>query len=117
MISNLILNFILIKSFGITGAVASTVLSYFVLVILLFLASKSIGNIKWPVKKFLHSSIIVIILILCSKSIGELNLHYNLLIDALILILFPIVSILTKLIGKKELQGLKNILKTIFNKL
>ena len=36
IISNVLLNYILIKYFGIQGAVASTILSYLILVILLF---------------------------------------------------------------------------------
>jgi O-antigen/teichoic acid export membrane protein len=117
IISNIVLNYILIKNFGIQGAVASTILSYLILVVLLFFNSKSVNKIKWPIKKIFHGAFIALFLIITFESIKKINLDYEIIIKVLILILFPIISILTKLIGNKEINGLRFLWDTIFKKL
>jgi len=107
--SNIILNYILIKYFGIRGAVASTILSYLILVVLLLITSNSINEIRWPIKKILHGAFIAALLIIVFESIKDFTLNYEIIIKFILLVLFPIISIATKLIGYKEINGLRSI--------
>ena len=108
--SNIFLNYILIKQFGIRGAVASTILSYLILVGLLLITSKSINVIKWPIKKILHGAFIAALVIIIFESIKDFSLNYNIIIiKFILLLLFPIISITTNLIGHKEINGLRSI--------
>jgi len=108
--SNIFLNYILIKHFGIRGAVASTILSYLILVGLLLITSKSINVIKWPIKKILHGAFIAALVIIIFESIKDFSLNYNIIIiKFILLLLFPIISITTNLIGHKEINGLRSI--------
>lgn len=111
IISNIILNYILIKHFGIRGAVASTILSYLILVGLLLITSKSINVIKWPIKKIFHGIFIATLLIIIFESIKDFSLTNNniIIIKFILLLLFPIISISTNLIGQKEINGLRSI--------
>jgi len=104
---NLFLNFILIKYFGVIGAVSSTILSYMMLISLLFSYSRSINNIKWPIKKIMHGAVLIIIIISIFKLIKDYNQEYEIIIKFVLLLLFPMISIFTKLIGNKEINGLR----------
>ena len=108
IISNIILNYMLIKHFGIRGAAASTILSYLILVGLLLITTKSINVIKWPIKKILHGVFIAALLIIIFESIKDFSLNY-IIIKFILLLLFPIISISTNLIGHKEINGLRSI--------
>ena len=46
--ANLFLNFFLIKEYGVLGAVSSTIISYIILIFLLFIYSRGLNNIIWP---------------------------------------------------------------------
>jgi len=117
IISNILLNYILIKYFGLQGAVASTILSYSILVILLFFSSKRVSKIKWPIKKIIHGASIASFLIITFDIIKKIDLDYEIAIKVFLLILFPIISVLTNLIGNKELNGLRSLWNSIVKKI
>jgi O-antigen/teichoic acid export membrane protein len=117
IISNILLNYILIKHFGIQGAVASTILSYSILIILLFFSSKRVIKIKWPIKKIIHGASIASFLIIVFDIIKKIDLDYEIAIKVFLLILFPIISVLTNLIGNKELNGLRSLWGSIVKKI
>ena len=116
IISNILLNYILIKYFGLQGAVASTILSYSILVILLFFSSKRVSKIKWPIKKIIHGAFIASFLIITFDIIKKIDLDYEIIIKVFLLILFPIISFLTNLIGNRELNGLRSLWNSFFKK-
>ena len=116
IISNLMLNFILIKHFSIKGAVVSTNLSYLILVILLFYSSKRVGKITLPIKRIIHGACIASFLIIIFYTTKKIDLGYEITIKFFLLTLFPIISILTNLIGSKELNGLRSLWNSFFKK-
>ncbi len=116
IISNLLLNYILIKNFSIQGAVASTILSYLILVILLFFSSKRVSKIKWPIKRIIHGASIAFFLIITFYILKKNDLDYEIIIKVFLLILFPIISFLTNLIGNRELNGLRSLWNSFFKK-
>ncbi|MBE76556.1 MAG: hypothetical protein CMG41_02325 [Candidatus Marinimicrobia bacterium] len=107
IIFNIILNYFLIRQFGVIGAVASTILSYLILILLLLITSKSINQFSWPIKKILHGFCIAALLITVYLGIKDLTKEYDIFIKFILLLMFPITSIFTRLIGKKEINGLK----------
>ena len=117
IISNILLNYILIKHFGLQGAVASTILSYSILIILLFFSSKRVIKIKWPIKKIIHGASIASFLIIVFDIIKKIDLDYEIAIKVFLLILFPIISVLTNLIGNKEFNGLRSLWGSIVKKI
>ena len=114
--SNILLNYYLIQYYGIQGAVASTILSYSILVILLFYSSKTVSKIKWPIKRIIHGFSIASLLIITFYIIKEINLDYESTIKIFLLASFPIISLMTNLIGKKELNGLRSLLNSFTKK-
>ena len=113
---NLFLNFILIKHFGVIGAVSSTILSYTMLIFLLYSYSRIVNNIKWPIKKIMHGAVITIIIIGIFKVIKDYNLENEIIIKFVLLMLFPMISVFTKLISNKEINGLRYLWNTMVKK-
>ena len=114
--SNILLNYYLIQYYGIQGAVASTILSYSILVILLYYSSKTVSKIKWPIKRIIHGFSIASLLIITFYIIKEINLDYESTIKIFLLASFPISILMTNLIGKKELNGLRSLLNSFTKK-
>ena len=116
IIFNIILNYFLIKNFGVEGAVLSTILSNVILIILLLNSSKSINRFNWPIMKIIHGAIISGLLIIIFENIREITIDYSFLIKCLLLTAFPILSIFTNLIGQKEMNGVRYLWSSIFKK-
>ena len=114
---NIISNYFLIRDFGVEGAVASTILSYIILILLLLASSKNINQFDWPIKRIWHGALIVLLLIIVFQNIEHLIKDYEIIIKCIFLFMFPIISIITKLIGRKEINGLRFIWESIFRKI
>ena len=107
IITNIILNYFLIKIFYVIGAIISTILSFSLLVCLMFFVSKDLINVNWPVKKIFHGLILtMILLIFFHVSVMYIN-DYKIYIKLILLCFFIAISLATNLIGQKELNGLK----------
>ena len=96
---NIISNYFLIRDFGVEGAVASTILSYIILILLLLASSKNINQFNWPIKRIWHGALIALLLIIVFQNIEHLIKDYEIIIKCIFLFMFPIISIITKLIG------------------
>jgi len=114
---NIISNYFLIRDFGVEGAVASTILSYIILILLLLASSKNINQFNWPIKRIWHGALIALLLIIVFQNIEHLIKDYEIIIKCIFLFMFPIISIITKLIGRKEINGLRFIWESIFRKI
>ena len=87
------------------------------LIFLLYSYSRSVNNIKWPIKKIMHGAVLTIIIIGIFKVIKDYNLEYEIVIKFFLLMLFPIISVFTKLIGNKEINGLRYLWNTMVKKI
>ena len=116
IISNVILNYFLIKNYGVEGAVLSTVLSNLILIMLMLNSTKSVNQFSWPMKKIGHGAIIACSIIIVFKAMQGSILGYSFLIKCLLLTMFPLLSVITKLIGEKEINGIKYIWYSVFRK-
>ena len=116
IIFNIILNYFLIKNYGVEGAVLSTILSNVILIILLLNASSSINQFSWPIMKIIHGAIISGILIITFENIRGITIDYSFLTKCLLLIAFPILSVFTNLIGEKEMNGVRYLWSSILKK-
>ena len=99
IITNIVLNYFLIKNYGVEGAVLSTILSNFILILLLLNFTKSVNQFSWPMKKIVHGAIIASLIIIIFKTIQEFAIDYIFVVKCLLLIMFPILSIFTNLGG------------------
>ena len=111
------LNWILIKYYAIPGAIAATIFSYLILVILLYRNGKKITKIEWPINKIVISSFIAILLIVMVSYVTGYYPNYSFYIKCLGFIFYIIVSVFMKLIGKKEINGFRSLWNSIFKEI
>ena len=116
MLFSVVLNWLLIENYGIFGAVIATIVSYLFLVTLLYINGKKITNIDWPISKIIYCAIIAIFLIIIVNYIIKFSPNYSIYYKCVGIILYPIISILTNLIGDKEIKGIKSICNLLVNK-
>ena len=74
------------------------------------------SKIKWPIKRIIHGACIALFVIIIFHSIKKIDLGYEIIIKLFLLALFPIISLLTNLIGSKELDGLRSLWNSFFKK-
>ena len=117
IITNVVLNYFLIKNYGVEGAVLSAILSNLILILLLLNFTKSVNQFSWPMKKIVHGAIIAFLIIIIFKTIQEFAIDYIFVVKCFLLIMFPILSLFTKLIGEKEINGVKYIWHFILRKI
>jgi len=116
IISNIFLNYFLIKNFYVIGAISSTILSFSLLVYLMYFISKDLIDINWPVKKIFRSLILTMILLVIFHVSVIYITDYKIYIKATILSFFIIIALVTNLIGRKELNGLKYLWNSLIGK-
>jgi len=116
IITNVCLNYFFIKNYGVEGAVLSTILSNLILILLLLNFTKSVNQFSWPMKKIVHGAIIASLIIIIFKTIQEFAIDYIFVVKCLLLIMFPILSIFTNLIGEKEMNGVRYLWSSILKK-
>ena len=117
IITNVCLNYFFIKNYGVEGAVLSTILSNLILILLLLNFTKSVNQFSWPMKKIVHGAIIACFIIILFKTFQEFAIDYTFVVKWILLMMFPILSLFTKLIGEKEINGVKYLWHFIFRKL
>ena len=113
---NLVFNWVFISTFGTIGAAISTILSFVILTVAVYFLSQQEVKIHWKWKRILiccfFSGFIFLI-------VQELKLSYklsSLIINIAGLVLFPIVLYFFKVIGSKELKGIKHLFTSILTK-
>ncbi|MFH1852175.1 MAG: oligosaccharide flippase family protein [Candidatus Neomarinimicrobiota bacterium] len=113
---NLILNYTLIKYFGVIGAAWSTTISYLVLVLLIFRESQSIMYIDWGFNRLgiLFCALLCTILVVLYFQTQFIDI--NIFIGFIGITIFITSLKLTKIIGDREISGIKQIFKQVFKK-
>ena len=109
IILNLMLNYVLIKYYGVFGAAWATLISYLILVILIYTASQKLADINWGWSRLIKLGFV---LTLCYAVVAVIKFYsqsYDLFISLGGLILFFILLRLTKTIGVREISGLKSL--------
>jgi O-antigen/teichoic acid export membrane protein len=110
---SLILNYFLISSFGIWGAIWSTVTSLSLQSLLFYYFSNKHYTIPFEFKRILVSLLLAGIFYLFSTQIGFEFIVINLSLKIVLICLFPVVLILLKIIKWHEVLGMINIFRQI----
>ena len=109
----LLLNFYFIKHFGIKGAALATLLSYIILSASLYLISIKINPMNWNWSRITKLYIVTIIILLSVKfGAAFWNIHYQIL-GIIGLVFFPILLRVFKIIGIREMNGLKELISLL----
>jgi len=114
---NIILNYFMIKSWGLWGAAIATLMSYSYFVSVIYFVSEKQIQFHWDWKRitklFGWTGILAIPLLLVGMQITPVSV----LIKVIILILFPISARYLGLLNIKELNGLKILWNVLRNKI
>jgi len=87
------------------------------LILLLLNFTKSVNQFSWPMKKIVHGAIIAFLIIIIFKTVQEFAIDYIFVVKCFLLIMFLILSLFTKLIGEKEINGVKYLWHFILRKI
>ena len=117
IIINLLLNNWLIGSFGIWGAVVTTLLSYIVLSVTILMASQTIIKVNWGWPKISGVMLCMVIFILIHEYIISSNFLPNWTLKSIIFIGYILALRLTGLISQKEIRGLIDLMDKIMYRL
>lgn len=113
MIVNLILNYLLIRNFGVMGAAWSTVVSYLALTVMVYAVSQSLVPIDWRWKRLASLLIIMLATFLAAFLLQSRLSSWANLWAILGTCAFPVVLWILGIIGRRELQGIKSLMKLI----
>jgi len=109
---NLILNFILIKNFGMTGAAIATLLSFAILFILTFIVSQKIYPIRYEYQRLMILIVSSLIIFGFSKIAIPSDIIVSSICKFLIIILFPYILFKLKFFYPSEIVKLKQVIKS-----
>ncbi|MFQ6079131.1 MAG: oligosaccharide flippase family protein [Thermodesulfobacteriota bacterium] len=107
---NLILNFFLIRYFGVPGAAWSTVISYVVLTSLVYLSSQSLVAIDWKWSRLRGLVIIMFAVYGLTLALQSWLESWLGLWAVLGIVSFPVLLWVAGIIGPRELKGFKSVL-------
>jgi len=113
VLANIILNYFLIKFYGTWGAAWSTLFSYIILVVLVFIASNKLIKIKWDTKRLIKVTIITFLFLLVNNFINDYFPFSQLLISILAFIVYIYLLFAFRIIDKREINGMKLIIKKL----
>jgi len=111
VVVNFGLNFLLIPKYGIWGAGITTLISAFLITILMYRYSQKKYFVRYQIDKFLIGLIFGTGLYLVSTQLNEFSLNSRILLKFVILILFPIFLLIIKFFDKSEIQKIKFLFK------
>ncbi|NOZ74875.1 MAG: oligosaccharide flippase family protein [FCB group bacterium] len=117
IITNLILNYFLIRSFGIAGAAWSTLISYSVLSFLVYLTSRKLVAIDWGFLRLIKLTVVTFIIYGVVIFLKELFPQQQIIISFTGLVLFIIVLFVTRILGTKEIKGIKALVIQLKNRI
>lgn len=110
---NLILNYLLIKNFGVMGAAWSTLLSYFAITFFVYRVSQKIVYINWSWKRIVKLSVILfIIFVLVIHLQGQFE-TWALLFGFTGILIFILLLWISKTITQREINGIKSLLNSL----
>ncbi len=109
---SLLLNFVLIRLYGVTGAAWASLSSYALLVILIYAASQRVARIDWDLMRLLKLAVVI------ALSFGGVTYMHNefskqaWLWSIVGLIGYIVLLKLTRVVGKRELSGILYLFKS-----
>ena len=110
---NLVFNWFFISKFGTIGAAVSTILSFVILTWAVYFLSQQEVKIHWRWNRIFICCFFTGIIFFIAQEL-KLNYEVNVFIINLTgLVLFPIILWIFKVIGPKELNGMKHLIKSI----
>ncbi len=107
ILSNLVLNYFLIKHYGINGAAWSTLISYLILCTVVYLLSRHLANIEWCFKRIFKVIFLVVLIFYSTFSLKELYPAYTIVLSFLGILLFVTLLFILGIVKDKEIKGLK----------
>ncbi|MCF7911172.1 MAG: oligosaccharide flippase family protein [Candidatus Cloacimonetes bacterium] len=110
-ILNILLNFLIIPSLGSLGAALTTAVSQGVAVIVCLMINKKYGYSNYEVVKYLKAFLIGIGLLYAWLLIPEMNVFLSILVDLVILLLYPVILAVIGFFEDTELQRIRQSLK------
>lgn len=111
--SNLVLNYFLIKYFSITGAAWSTLISYFILCVVVYLISRGLADFDWNFKRIFKVIFLAVLIFYSIFSLKELFPAYAILLSLLGIIIFVSALFILGIIKDKEIKGIKSLITQI----
>ncbi len=111
IVTNLVLNYFLIRQYGILGAAWATLLSYFVLSVYIYFISYRIEQFNWRLVRVAVVVAVTIIIYFSANYFNELYNAINLVISLLSIVVFVIFLKISGILGHREINGLKSIIK------
>lgn len=114
---NLLLNFLLIPSWGMMGAAASTLASYFVLSVLVYFASQRLYPFKYEWDRLLKLSLFFILCFGASFLIPPTSIWITIGIKLILLLIFPMALFAVRFFTPAELSRGKELVTMGFKKL
>jgi O-antigen/teichoic acid export membrane protein len=108
---NILMNYILIPVYGVTGAAWSSVISTAFLLVFAFFVSQKVYHIKYEYIRILLIFITTFILFAANHLLGKLEIHliYSLLIKVLLLSSYLVLLLLMGFFRISEIENLKDI--------
>lgn len=115
IMSNLLLNFFLIRAYGVMGAAWSTLFSYTLLTGLVYQTSQRVINIDWGWNRLIGLFILIFVSLGVVVWFRQIWTEIDILIGLAGLGLFTILLLVTGIVGRREINGLMSILADIRN--
>ncbi|NQU85512.1 MAG: polysaccharide biosynthesis protein [Mariniphaga sp.] len=117
IIFNLISNYLLIKYFNIAGAAWATLISYAFLVIMIYFVSQKASPLNWGWNRMIKLTMITIFcFILVNTLVFFIDSIPKIILTIFGLSLFILLGFCTRIVGRREIKGIKEIAKHLFNR-
>ena len=110
ILSNLVLNYLLIKYFGTIGAAWATTISYLWLVILIYRASQKTVYVDWGWKRLMKLLGITLALLGFVTFMQTSFPSQRIIVAIFGLIAFIVATFITKTVGSREMDGIRSII-------
>lgn len=114
---NVILNYFMIRSWGLWGAAIATVLSYLYFVSAIYIISEKQIQFHWDWKRIIKLFVWIGILVIPLLFVGLQITPVKVLLKIIVIIIFPVSAWYLGLLNKKELNGLSILWNQLRNKL
>ena len=111
--SNLVLNYFLIKYFSITGAAWSTLISYFILCVAVYLTSRGLADFDWSFKRIFKVILLAVLIFYSIFSLKDIYTAYALLLSLLGVVIFISLLFILRIIGDREIKGLQSLIRQV----
>jgi len=114
---NIGLNFLLVPRYGMMGAAVATIITYFVLMVILFIYNKKLMDIKYEWSRIVKITIVTALIFGVCYFISIDNLVLSVVFKILTILLFPVFLYLIKFYESKELARLNEIKELVLRKI